>query len=166
MIYWHFWSQEIRGIVCWGNNGVPPARAQWRQEMHSWDRHWGNDSRKDGRCDLPVTKNTPWTLAACSKHIMLEERSTSCNQGEKRRMKRNVWADVWIVFFFSLQQRKAGSARGCMPAVVIGPPVWSLALLFRLVYNVPEGVALSLLTQAILFSTWMLMLPLVVMCPL
>lgn len=48
----------------------------------------------------------------------------------------------------------AAESKGClgfMPAIVIGPPVWSLALLFRLVYNVPEGVALSLDTGYLVF---------------
>lgn len=81
-------------------------------------------------------------------------------------MKANVWAAVQIVFF--------GREKQGLPGVHAyssnRTPVWSFALLFCLVYNMPEGVALSLslslLTQAILFSTWMLMLPLVVMCPL
>ena len=88
-----------------------------------------------------------YTLKPCSFQQTLNARGEKCTLQSEEEMKGNVWAAVWIVFSSSAKQGLLG-VHACSSNRT---PVWSLALLFRLVYNVPEGVALSLDTGYLVF---------------
>lgn len=66
-----------------------------------------NHQRKDGICGSARTKTHLEPPAACSKHLMLEERSTSCNQ--KKKDERECLSSCVDCL---LQQRRAGAAWG------------------------------------------------------
>lgn len=81
-----------------------------------------NDKRKDdiGASALMKIHLQP---PAAPANIMLQEENTKL-QSEKKQIKGNVWAAVWIVFLGSGVQGAAwgaGGSLGCRPAVVIGP---------------------------------------------
>ena len=92
-------------ISTWNNESLcRELFFHWHDDGEPWEKRWTLWTSSD--------KNTPWTPpsppAAPSKHLMLEERSTSCNQ--KKKMKGTVWAAVWIVFFCSEEQGLLGGA--------------------------------------------------------
>lgn len=88
-----------------GIMAVPAGMSSTRKKvpLKAW---WQTIREKDELCAAALTKIHLEPPAAC-KHLMLRERSTSCNQ--KRNMKENVWAAMWIVFFCC---RENGLLRG------------------------------------------------------